>query len=50
VYLQPDHYDALCHLALLAEHQGDRDGAAVLKARARRIYLRHQRDATKAEP
>lgn len=49
VYLQPDHYDALCHLALLAEQQGDHDRAAALKARARRIYQRSQRDATKAE-
>jgi chemotaxis protein methyltransferase WspC len=40
IYLQPDHYDALCHLALLTEQQGDMDAAAVLKARARRIYQR----------
>ncbi len=40
IYLQPDHYAALCHLALLAEQQGDLDGAARLKARARRIYER----------
>lgn len=47
IYLQPDHYEALCHLALLAEQQGNLDGAAALKARARRIYLRS--NATKAD-
>jgi len=48
IYLQPDHYEALCHLALLAEQQGDADGAATLKARARRIYQRS--NATRTEP
>lgn len=53
IYLQPNHYEALCHLALLAEQQGNQDGAAALKARAKRLYLRMQQDpqagATKAE-
>lgn len=40
IYLQPDHYEALCHLALLAEQQGDRSTAATLKARAARVYQR----------
>jgi chemotaxis protein methyltransferase WspC len=40
IYLQPDHYEALCHLALLAEQQGDRGAAATLKARAARVYQR----------
>jgi chemotaxis protein methyltransferase WspC len=40
IYLQPDHYEALCHLALLTEQQGDMAAAAALKARARRIYQR----------
>lgn len=48
IYLQPDHYEALCHLALLAEQQGNADGAAALKARARRIYQRS--NATRTEP
>lgn len=39
IYLQPDHYEALCHLALLAERQHD-PAAAALKARAARVYQR----------
>jgi chemotaxis protein methyltransferase WspC len=42
IYLQPDHYEALCHLALLAETNNDAAGAAALKARAARIYKRQQ--------
>ncbi|MBV7539035.1 protein-glutamate O-methyltransferase CheR [Duganella sp. sic0402] len=42
IYLQPDHYEALCHLALLAEANDDATGAAALKARAARIYKRQQ--------
>jgi len=42
IYLQPDHYEALCHLALLAEANDDAAGAAALKARAARIYKRQQ--------
>lgn len=42
LYLQPDHYDALCHLALLAERAGNDSGAATLKARAARIFQRRQ--------
>ncbi|WP_343732928.1 CheR family methyltransferase [Duganella sp.] len=42
IYLQPDHYQALCHLALLAEANNDAAGAAALKARAARIYQRQQ--------
>ncbi|MBA5636149.1 tetratricopeptide repeat protein [Duganella sp. LX20W] len=41
IYLRPDHYEALCHLALLAEHNRD-PGAAALKARAARVYQRQQ--------
>jgi chemotaxis protein methyltransferase WspC len=44
VYLQPDHYDALCHLALLAEEAGDVQGAAAFKARAARVFGRRQTD------
>jgi chemotaxis protein methyltransferase WspC len=40
LYLQPDHYEALCHLALLAEQGGNRSAAATLKARAARAYER----------
>ncbi|NRR34089.1 protein-glutamate O-methyltransferase CheR [Oxalobacteraceae bacterium] len=42
IYLQPEHYEALCHLALLAEQNNDTAGAARLKARAARIYQRQQ--------
>ena len=42
IYLQPDHYEALCHLALLAERNGNQPAAATLKARAARIYQRRQ--------
>jgi len=40
LYLQPEHYEALCHLALLAEQGGNRSAAANLKARAARVYQR----------
>ncbi|KQW94051.1 methyltransferase [Massilia sp. Root418] len=46
VYLQPDHYEALCHLALLAEQSGNSSGAAAFKARAARIYQRQQNNRT----
>jgi chemotaxis protein methyltransferase WspC len=36
VYLQPDHYQALIHLALLMKHRGDTAMAAVLRQRAQR--------------
>jgi len=42
VYLQPDHYEALCHLALLAEARGDQAGALALRARAARLFQRQQ--------
>ena len=36
LYLEPDHPEALLHLALLAEKRGDLDGARRLQLRARR--------------
>ncbi|HEY0588160.1 MAG TPA: protein-glutamate O-methyltransferase CheR [Pseudoduganella sp.] len=42
LYLQPDHYEALCHLALLQEQGGNRSAAATLKARAARAFQRQQ--------
>jgi chemotaxis protein methyltransferase WspC len=52
IYLQPSHYEALCHLALLAEQTGDSSGAAALRARAARIYQRRQAaaDTMRTEP
>ena len=40
IYLQPDHYDALCHLALLCEHAGEPAQADTLRQRAARVFQR----------
>jgi len=40
LYLEPDHYEALVHLALLKEQQGDGAAALRLKLRTRRVYER----------
>ncbi|MDL2355045.1 MAG: methyltransferase, partial [Pseudomonadota bacterium] len=45
VYLQPDHYEALCHLALLAAHNGQAAQARAWRQRAERIYRRRQAGA-----
>ena len=37
IYLQPEHVEALTHLALMKEGQGDSGGAARLHERARRV-------------
>jgi chemotaxis protein methyltransferase WspC len=42
VYLQPDHYDALCHLALLAGQNGNPEQAAAFQQRAARLFQRRQ--------
>lgn len=42
IYLEPDHYEALVHLAALLEKLGDRAGAQVLQARVRRLSHRNQ--------
>jgi len=47
VYLQPDHYEALCHLALLTEQAGDAAQAAALRQRAARIYQRQQHGSSR---
>jgi chemotaxis protein methyltransferase WspC len=41
VYLQPDHYDALCHLALLEGQDGNQRQAASYRQRAARVWQRH---------
>lgn len=42
VYLDPGHYEALCHLALLARRNGDAQAAQVYQERAARLYGRRQ--------
>ncbi|MGB3207079.1 MAG: CheR family methyltransferase [Crinalium sp.] len=37
VYLEPNHYDALFHLALIKEHQGDLKQAEIIRKRVQRI-------------
>src|SRR5262249_31156842 len=37
LYLDPQHHEALVHLALLLDGQGDKAGAKILNARARRL-------------
>ncbi|GAB3090214.1 CheR family methyltransferase [Lysobacter terrae] len=40
LYLQPDHAEALVHLAVLLEHRGDAAGGRLLRQRARRHHSR----------
>ena len=40
LYLDPNHHDALAHLALLLERQGDNAGARLLNERVRRLEQR----------
>lgn len=40
VYLDPEHYEALCHLALLKEQRGEPVPAAALRQRAARVFGR----------
>lgn len=40
IYLDPNHYEALCHLALLAERQGDKAKARTYRQRAARVFER----------
>ncbi len=40
IYLEPNHYEALVHLSLILEGQGDTVGAERLKARSRRLHER----------
>jgi chemotaxis protein methyltransferase WspC len=45
VYLDPGHYEALCHLALLAEREGHVREAALFRQRAARVLERGSRTA-----
>jgi chemotaxis protein methyltransferase WspC len=40
VYLDPNHYEALCHLALLASDSGDAKGADAYRQRAARVFAK----------
>ena len=40
LYLDPDHHEALIHLAFLMEKQGSLVGAQALRERARRVEQR----------
>jgi chemotaxis protein methyltransferase WspC len=42
LYLDPDHHEALIHLALLMEQQGSAAGAQALRDRARRVEQKHK--------
>lgn len=42
VYLDPGHYEALCHLALLARRNGDAQAAGAYQERAARLYGRRE--------
>lgn len=42
VYLEPTHYEALCHMALLQERRGESGLASSLRERAARVYRRLQ--------
>jgi chemotaxis protein methyltransferase WspC len=46
LYLQPDHYEALCSLALLHEQRGDALEACLLRERAARIHARQAAGVT----
>mgnify|MGYP003485856431 CR=1 FL=1 len=50
VYLQPDHYEALCHLALLAAERGDAAQANTFRQRAARVWQRANDGARKGRP
>jgi chemotaxis protein methyltransferase WspC len=41
LYLQPEHYEALCSLALMHEERGDAGQGALLRERAARAHARH---------
>jgi chemotaxis protein methyltransferase WspC len=46
LYLQPEHYEALCSLALLHEQRGDALEAGLLRERAARVHARQAAGVT----
>lgn len=47
IYLDPQHYEALTHLAVLLEQRGDGANAALMRQRAARCFERQQDAATR---
>ncbi len=47
LYLEPDHYESLVHLALILEQDGDTEGALRLKRRVERVYTKNHGSSKK---
>jgi chemotaxis protein methyltransferase WspC len=47
LYLEPNHYEALTHLAVILEQRGDLGNAALVKERAKRCHERMQDEAAR---
>lgn len=45
LYLDPNHYESLAHLALILERRGDHANAALTQQRAKRSFERQQQEA-----
>lgn len=50
LYLDPNRYEVLCQLAILAEQQGDAAAARTLRSRAARVFAREQAADAKSRP
>ncbi len=44
VYLDPNHYEALNHLAFIMEHRGEKNRAVYMRQRAQRILQREEKE------
>jgi chemotaxis protein methyltransferase WspC len=49
VYFDPQHYEAVCHLAILAEKRGNVAGAEAARQRAARVLQRQEGRKDKAQ-
>ena len=47
IYLDPQHYEALTHLALLLQQRGDSANATLMQQRASRSFERQQDEAAR---
>ncbi|MFN2308884.1 MAG: methyltransferase, partial [Gammaproteobacteria bacterium] len=45
LYMEPNHYEGLTHLALVLEQRGDHANAALIQQRAKRCFERQQTEA-----